>query len=124
MKRILVVDDNREILQLVAEILSMAGYKVETAASGRECLKKSEEFRPDMFLLYLKMRDMGGWELIDALEERDILKSAKVGVITAETFIDGETPKRTLNPNVHFIPDLFWVQRLLRNVKNIFQNEK
>ena len=63
MTRILVVDDDAHIRQLVSHILSAAGFQVETAADGREALEKLEQTRVDLAVLDIMMPRMDGWEL-------------------------------------------------------------
>lgn len=59
-KRILVVDDEVEILVLLSRRLQSWGYEVLTAATGEDALKMAEEKRPDLILLDIVMPEMGG----------------------------------------------------------------
>ncbi len=75
-QRILVVDDQREILDVTATVLSSAGYAVTTVSSGDEALNRvgSEPF--DLVLLDINMPEMDGWEtlrLLRADEEPETL---------------------------------------------------
>lgn len=64
---ILAVDDDPAILALVQDILSTAGYSVNTAASGREALARLEVHPYDLVLTDLVMPEMGGMELVQYL---------------------------------------------------------
>jgi CheY-like chemotaxis protein len=58
--RILVVEDETDIREMIAEILSGEGYLIEQAANGREALLKLKRARPDAILLDLMMPIMDG----------------------------------------------------------------
>ena len=77
MKRIMIVDDYEDILDLTKDILSVKDYEIETACGGEECLKKVEKFKPDMILLDIMMPKMSGWEVLDELEKRGIPQKTK-----------------------------------------------
>src|SRR5262245_59264278 len=63
---ILVVDDKREIRDLVAAYLGQEGFRVITAADGREALYTARQAKPDLIILDLMMPEMGGYEFMRA----------------------------------------------------------
>ncbi len=65
--RILVVDDEPEMADLVAAMLSKEGYQVRGACSGEEGLRQVYAFRPDLALLDVMMPDMTGWQMLERL---------------------------------------------------------
>ena len=60
-KRILVVDDEPKIVQMVRGYLEKEGYQVATAANGREALLVAREQLPDLIVLDLMMPELDGW---------------------------------------------------------------
>ena len=62
--RILVVDDNRDAADMVADLLRLEGYVVDTAYGGAAALQKAAEMHPHMILLDLLMPDLTGYEVI------------------------------------------------------------
>jgi two-component system, chemotaxis family, chemotaxis protein CheY len=60
--RILVIDDDESIRQIVHLFLSDEGYEVIEAANGQAALDALEDFRPSLILLDLRMPVMDGWE--------------------------------------------------------------
>ena len=77
-KKILVVDDEEDIRKSVSQVLELNGYKVLTANDGDDCLKKVQEFKPDLILLDIMMPGMSIVELIKRLKE---IKIAYMSVI-------------------------------------------
>jgi PAS domain S-box-containing protein len=67
--RILVVDDDEGLRLLIAEALRAEDYEVATAASGAEALAWLEKRTPDLMLLDLKMKDVGGQVLVKRLKQ-------------------------------------------------------
>lgn len=70
MKRILVVDDERQITRMLRTSLQSSGYEVETAANGREALHLFEVNQPDLVITDLAMPEMDGLELTRAIRHR------------------------------------------------------
>ena len=68
--RVLVVDDNRDSAESMAELLTLSGFEVETCFDGTGALATCETFRPDACLLDINMPGMNGYELARRLRER------------------------------------------------------
>ena len=66
-RRVLVVDDDPDILDALSEILEVEGYEVQRARNGREALQRLEQAPPDLVLLDLMMPVMDGWEFARSL---------------------------------------------------------
>ena len=67
--KILVVDDTPQNVKLLADLLTVKGYAVVTAASGPEALKEVEAERPDLVLLDVMMPGMSGYEVCRKIRE-------------------------------------------------------
>lgn len=65
--RLLLVDDEQDLLHVVSLRLNVAGFEVETAASGAEALAKIPVFRPNVVISDLRMEGMDGLALFDAI---------------------------------------------------------
>ena len=63
-ERILLVDDDESIRQVVSIFLTDEGYTIAQAGNGQAALDVLDEFRPDMILLDLRMPVMDGWEFV------------------------------------------------------------
>ncbi len=69
MDRILLVDDDKEVLHVNSEFLKGKGYGVETAASGQEALNKISSFMPHCIVLDVMMPGMDGFKTIQQLRK-------------------------------------------------------
>ncbi len=63
-KTVLVVDDKKEMVTLVQSYLAQEGYRVVTAANGREALFVARQAKPDLIILDLMMPEMGGYDFM------------------------------------------------------------
>jgi CheY-like chemotaxis protein len=84
--RVLVVDDEPQVGQLLRELLGELGYTVKTAIRGDEALQLVPVFQPDAILLDLQMPGMSGVQVLDRLrrDHHDI----PVIILTANTDVD------------------------------------
>lgn len=70
MKKILVVEDDRSMLDAVSMILSFEGYEVYKAKNGLAALEVLNQHKPDLILLDMVMPEMNGWEFAEAYEKK------------------------------------------------------
>jgi len=82
-KKILIVDDESDILDFLSFNLSSAGYDVKTASNGEEGIRIANEFEPNLILLDMMMPEMDGIETCEKIQESDKLKSVLVAFLTA-----------------------------------------
>jgi DNA-binding response OmpR family regulator len=68
--RILVVDDNRDILDLVQRVLQTYGYDVVIARDGLEALQQESATRPDLIVLDVNLPALDGWEVCRRIKAR------------------------------------------------------
>jgi signal transduction histidine kinase/DNA-binding response OmpR family regulator len=78
--RILVIDDKKELLELIRHELRAAGYKVDVAAGGEAGLRAAKEKRPDAIVLDIIMPKVDGWEVLRRLRADPELSSTPVVV--------------------------------------------
>ena len=83
-KRVVCIEDEPEMIDLVKLILSRKGYQVIGAMGGREGLEAIAREKPDIVLLDLMMPDMDGWEVYQKMKANDGTKSIPVIVVTAK----------------------------------------
>ncbi|OGG98928.1 MAG: hypothetical protein A2600_06205 [Candidatus Lambdaproteobacteria bacterium RIFOXYD1_FULL_56_27] len=82
--KILVVDDEKTIRDLVAFRLEFHGHQVETAQNGTEGLAKVESMHPDLIVLDVMMPDLTGYEVCAKVKAGEGSKDTKVILLTAK----------------------------------------
>jgi CheY-like chemotaxis protein len=109
MARVMVVDDDLDIQEALAQILEAEGHQVTTAGDGRTALGLLKRHPPDVIVLDLMMPSMNGWEFREAQLKDPRLARIPVIVISAATLrepIDAE----------EFLPKPFEPSQLLELV--------
>jgi len=82
-KKILLVDDEIDILDFLSYNLINSGYDVRTAINGEEGIKVAREFNPDLILLDMMMPVMDGVETCDRIRSISELKNVMIAFLTA-----------------------------------------
>ena len=104
MKRIMVVDNEPDIVDLTRTVLEIGGYEVVPAYSGEECLDKLEDMDVDLVLLDIMMPGMSGWDVFNRIKKSySDLKVAFMSVLEIsekrkETLIDEGLSDYILKP--------------------------
>ena len=81
--RVVCIEDESEMIDLVNMILSQKGYEVIGAPGGLQGLQTVEDTQPELVLLDLMMPDMDGWEVYQRLKSNPKTASIPVIVVTA-----------------------------------------
>jgi len=81
--KILLVDDEPDILEIVSYNLIKEGYQIFTASNGIEAIKVSKEIQPHLILLDVMMPEMDGIEACEKIREIDKLKNVIIAFFTA-----------------------------------------
>ncbi len=113
MKRVLGVDDEPHIHQVIGDLLRDEGYHVRFATSGRGTLKTLETEQPDLVLLDLMMPDGDGLEVLQTMRAQPRLRAIPVVVMSV-----GYTRHRLNGSDVQFVSKPFDVEDLLQTVTN------
>ncbi|WP_345438097.1 response regulator transcription factor [Actinoallomurus vinaceus] len=83
MGRVLVVDDDEVIRQLIAVNLQLEGFEVVTAVDGQDCLDRVRDIAPDVITLDVMMPRLDGWVTAIKLRDDPLTRGIKVVMITA-----------------------------------------
>jgi two-component system, OmpR family, phosphate regulon response regulator PhoB len=84
-RKILVIDDDRTMLEIVTFDLGEAGFEIACANRGREGLKMAQDSPPDAILLDRNMPDMTGIEVLEALKKDPRTASIPVLMLTGDS---------------------------------------
>ena len=85
MKKILVIEDNLEILENTAEILELANYDVYTAHNGKEGVAQALSKKPDLIVCDIMMPELDGYGVLHMIQKNLELQSTPFIFLTAKT---------------------------------------
>lgn len=83
-KRILCIEDEFEMIELIRMVLDREGFEVAGAMGGEQGLSMMKEFKPDLVLLDLMMPGMDGWEVYRQMRADKTLTEIPVIIVTAK----------------------------------------
>jgi DNA-binding response OmpR family regulator len=83
--RVLVVDDEPDLIHILEFGLKAAGYQVDVAADGQEGLKKARELRPDIILLDLMLPKLDGYKVCRLLKFDERYRQIPIIILSART---------------------------------------
>ena len=119
-KRILCIEDEPDMIELIRLILTRHGFDVFGANGGIEGVRKIREEMPDLILLDIMMPDMDGWEVYQQIKADEKTKDIPVIVVTAKA----QNIDKVLGLHIAKVDDYiakpFTPDALLESVKKVF----
>jgi EAL domain-containing protein (putative c-di-GMP-specific phosphodiesterase class I)/DNA-binding response OmpR family regulator len=117
-ERILIVDDDEDILLIVQTILANAGYSVLVARNGREGVDLALETRPDLILLDVMMPELSGWEVCTTLKNAPETRQTPIAMMTVKSEIRDLITGMQVGAN-DYITKPFTRRKLLQTVRQL-----
>lgn len=115
MRRILAVDDDHDILEVLQFILEDSGYKVDTLSDGRQLMNTIEDKHPDLILLDIMLGNMDGRELCKEVKKQLATRKIPIIMISASHNV-AATLNQEHGPN-DFVAKPFDINVLLNSIK-------
>lgn len=113
MRKILVVDDEEDVLKVLGKRLSNAGYQVITAKDGEEAIKKAWQELPDLILLDIFLPDIDGGGVAQQLKEKASTKNIPIIFLSCLYTKDDEKREGHLRGGNFFVAKPFEFNELL-----------
>lgn len=118
--RILVVDDEPDVLRMLQVVLQKRGHQVLTAPSGMEGLVRAQGEQPDLVLLDIMMEGMDGWEVLKLLKLEEATRNIPVVMVSAR--VEPRDKIRGLQEGaVDYVTKPFSVKDLLSTVEAVLE---
>ncbi len=118
--KILLVDDEEDIIDFMSFILKKEGLKVYTATNGKEAIEKANEFIPHLILLDKMMPVMNGLETCIALRKNPIFDNTKIVFLSARGDIDSQIEGLEIGADDYLIKPVK-TDLLISKIKSIFR---
>ena len=133
-KKILVVDDEEQVLHLLKRKLTSAGFEVSTAKNGKEAITKAKSLVPDLILMDIMMPELDGPSAVKIIQEDPDISEPPIiflsGILTREKN-DGEEGEEDQDPHIIInnrrytsIPKPFNSEELLNRIRRILKDPK
>lgn len=120
-KRILVIDDDENIQDMLQVILAAKGYLVDIAYDGRQAISKLKQNRPDLLITDLTMPVMDGWALLIALKRDPSYASLPVLVITSSQEMQHVEKAKKMGVESYIVKP-FEPEKVLRIVRHLIES--
>ena len=118
-KKVVCIEDEPEMIDLVKLILGRKGFELTGAMGGREGLEAVRQVKPDLVLLDLMMPDMDGWEVYQQMKADPEMQKIPVIVVTAKA----QSIDKVLGLHIAKVDDYvtkpFGPQELLQSVEKV-----
>jgi CheY-like chemotaxis protein len=119
MAKILVVDDEPDIVRVVVRIMEARGHQVDTAGDGFEALDKVKIDRPDVVILDLNLPRMNGFEVCRRLRDDDTTRSIPIVMMTA-SYVSVDDARRGASSGAdEYVDKPFLREVLIHNVERL-----
>ena len=106
MRKILVVDDNQDVCEMLKSLLAVTGHVAEMAYDGPHAIKVAQQFLPDIILLDIGLPDMDGWEIAKQLRQMPLFQKTLIFALSG--YGEAADHQRSLDAgmNHHFVKPL------------------
>ncbi len=122
MKKVLIVDDHAPVIRVLKLGIEEAGYEVDTASNGSECLVKLVQNQPDFLITDIDMPRMNGRELCEAIEAQFPERRFPIVVLTSRTEMEHRDWTRKIT-NLEFMEKPVSVRRLVSHISRCLNSE-
>lgn len=124
--KVMVVDDEPDVLESLKSILEHENYEVVAVESGAECLKKLEEGFEGIIFMDILMPGINGWDTIKEIVDRGYIKNVAINVVSGIGYKEHQQ-MGVLEPYIYdFLSKPVDIKELIKSVEksNIFLQAK
>jgi EAL domain-containing protein (putative c-di-GMP-specific phosphodiesterase class I)/DNA-binding response OmpR family regulator len=122
-EKILIVDDDEDVLLIVQTILDNSGYSVLLARNGREGVEKAIESSPDLILLDVMMPELSGWEVCTTLKSAPETRQIPIAMLTVKSEIRDLITGMQVGAD-DYITKPFTRKKLLSTVRRLLEEKR
>ena len=123
-RKILVIEDDMDIAELVKLVLETESYTVESVLDPLAAIDKAKSYRPDAIILDLLMPKLNGWEIFKLLRKDREFDDIPIAILTAKSEeFDTMVGLHVMNAD-SYITKPFGKQELINKINELFKKEK
>jgi CheY-like chemotaxis protein len=118
-KRVLIVEDNKDLAEIYSTLLQLEGYAVKLVVNGEEALKASLDFHPNLVLLDVMIPVLNGFDVLEIIRKTPETANVKVIMVTALNK-DGDIQRaKNLNVDDYLIKSQVETSEIVEHVKQL-----
>jgi len=121
-RRVFVVDDLPDFLELMQDVLSLEGYEIHTFSSVSAAVQAAKDIAPDLVITDLRLRGESGFDLLHAFQKQAETRRIPIIVCTAATMDIEERAAMLPGNNVRIVYKPFDMTDLLKQVRDLLQH--
>jgi len=121
--KILIIEDEAEIVKMLTRILEKQGYEVASACDGLEGLAKVKSYKPELVLLDVNMPKVDGLQVLELLKTSPETSQIPVVMCTARAKIDDVEGALGIGAD-GYIAKPFAIERLISKIKDVLETPK
>ncbi len=121
-EKILIVDDNKNIAELIAEFCEILGYETRTLNGGKEVLQAVNDFRPNLITLDLVMPDIPGAHVLALLKKDSQTSNIPVLIISCVAGLQRQQKDKNLELSQGILEKPITLQILDKKIKDVLEN--
>ncbi len=118
-KRIMIVDDDPDILVFLRHVFEQQDYEVLTVDSGKDCIEELQHGFKGMVLIDIMMPFMDGWDTIKNIIQKQLHKDIVITIISAHGTVDHEKMKGLESFIYDYVTKPFDLQRLIVQINGL-----
>jgi len=121
--RILVVDDDKDLVKVIKTALEVRGFEVTTAYDGEEALKETERVMPDLIILDIIMPRLNGLEVLQRIKGDPRFNSIPVILLTVKSNKEDVEKGYEFGAD-YYLSKPFKIEKLLVGIRMILSSQK
>ena len=119
-QKILLVDDNPNIIDLYSSVFLEYGFKFSTAKNGREAIEKAEAEKPSLILLDIMLPDLNGFDVLKTLKENPSTESLTVWVLSVLAEQANLDRARSLGADDYLVKSSYTPAQICEKIQKFF----
>jgi len=121
-KKLMIVDDDPDILITVRELFEREGFEVYTVDCGKDCLQEIEEGFKGVILMDIMMPFMDGWDTIKKIKKSGLSQNVVISVLTARGTEDNKKMTNLRDQIYDYYTKPFKVEVLISNIRKMIKD--
>lgn len=123
-KKILIIEDDRSLQNVLVEMITREGYEPASAFDGEEGIQKISEFRPDLILLDIILPKKDGYEVLSQIKQDELTKDIPVLILTNLQEVDNVQKALDLGAMTFMVKSDFSLKDIVEKVKETLSQVK